>query len=174
MKRAVAALLLLAARVASAEVVLDGDTRWSVELPPDFERDDPPPQIPEATLLASYHGPGGRQIAVLRLRANTDGAKAGNASYFAGLEAGVKNEADGYRRLSATPRKLGRTGKLPAYDLWYRSGDAVVGTRFVLLSGYALILTARTPRARRADAAARRVVERFVPIAATSAEAPLP
>jgi hypothetical protein len=165
--RTLAAVALLAALAgaASAEraLVADGGTTWVLELPAGYAREDPPPSVPDGSLLASFAAPGGRRVLVQRVRANTDGAHDGDAGYFAGLEEGVRNEAQGYRRISGTSRKLGRSGKIPAYDLWYRSGEALRGTRFVLRSGYALIVTVHAPRTRRPDRALKAIVEKFVP-----------
>lgn len=98
-----------------------------------------------------------------RLRGHTDGAYAGERAYFAGLEEGVKKETAGYRRISAAQRRLGRTKSIPVYDLWFRAGDAVRGSRFVFLKGYALVVTVHAPRARRVDGVLKKALESFAP-----------
>jgi hypothetical protein len=153
--------LALLARAAAAETVLDGKTPWRLELPEGFVADADPPAMDEGGLLASWHDGRGRRIAVGRLRGNTDGGRAGDRAYYAGLEEGVRRATPGYRRLAATRRTLG--GKIPAFDLWYRGRDAVRGARFVVLRGYALVLSVHAPGARKIEPALRRALESFAP-----------
>jgi hypothetical protein len=160
----VALLLVALGGVARAEPVevLDGQSRWTLELPAGFSAEEVE-ELGEGVMLARYSDAGGRRVVVARLRGNTDGAYSGERGYFAGLEEGVKRQTPGYRRLAATQRKLGRTGKIPVYDLWFRAGDAVRGSRFVLLKGYALLLTVHAPRTRRVDRALKTALESFSP-----------
>jgi len=158
-----AVCLLLLASTAGAEptTVLDGTAPWRVELPPGFTADDALADLDEGGQLAGWRDGAGRRIVVGRLRGNTDDGLAGERSYFAGLEEGVAKDTPGYRKLRSARRKLPRS--LVAYDLWFRSGDAVRGARFVILRGYALVLSVHAPRTRRIDPALRGALESFVP-----------
>jgi hypothetical protein len=148
---------------AEPAVVMDGSTGWRLDLPDGFVA-DPPEELGEGTLLASFTGPAGRRVRVARLRGHTDPARAGERSFLAGVEEAVRASTPGYRRLSrGVARKLGRTGRIPAHDLWWRAGDAVRGARFVWLRGYALVVTVEAPRSRRIDPRLRRVLEDFQP-----------
>jgi hypothetical protein len=157
-------LLALLSGVAAAEParVLDGTTGWRVDLPDGFDVDEEPPALDEGGVLAGWHDGRGRRVAVGRLRGNTDGGREGDRAYLAAIEAGVARATTGYRKLRAARRTLAPR-KLVAYDLWYRSGDAVRGARFVILRGYALVLSVHAPRTRRIDPALRRALESFRP-----------
>ena len=160
----IAAVLLLVAGTAAAEPsrVLDGTTPWRVDLPDGFDVDEEPLQLDEGGLLAAWHDRAGRRIAVGRLRGNTEDGLDGEKAYFAAIEEGVARETKGFRKLRSTRRTL-PPRKLVAYDLWYRSGDAVRGARFVILRGYSLVLSVHAPRTRRIDPALRRTLESFAP-----------
>ncbi len=163
---AMAAVLAVAGAVDAAPartVITDGDSRWSLALPPGFTAEEPA-DLERGTMLASFGQTGGRRIVIARLRLNTDAAYAGDPAYLAGLEDGVKRETPGYRRLAATARKLGTGGRIPAYDLWYRTRDAVRASRFVFLRGYAVVMTVQAPRARRVDPVLKRALESFAPL----------
>jgi hypothetical protein len=143
--------------------ILDGQARWGIELPDGFSAEETE-ELGEGTMLARFSDPAGRRVVVARLRGNTDGAYDGARSYFAGLEEGVKAQTPGYRRLASAQRKLGKKGKIPAFDLWFRAKGAVRGSRFVLLKGYALVLTVDAPSARRVDRALKKALESFAPM----------
>jgi hypothetical protein len=151
-------------------LVLVGES-WQIDLPGGWSPVDPP-ALAEGLVLGSYAGDGGRRLVVARLRGNTDGAYAQSKTYFGGLEEGVKKDTDGYRRLSARELKLGKRKQIPAYDLWYRAGAAVRGSRFVLLRGYAIVATIEIPRARRVDAGARKILESLGPATAPATARP--
>ena len=119
------------------------------------------PDLPEGKALAAYAS-GERRVVVARLRANTDGAFEGKAAFFAGLEQGVQRDAEGYRRLAASVRKLGKR-RLPGYDLWYRAGGTVHGARFIFTRTYAFVLHLELPDAQAVDKAAKRLLESFQP-----------
>jgi hypothetical protein len=162
--RRAALVIMLVARAAAADPVdvLDGQTRWQIDLPAGFAAEEPEP-LGEGTMLARFADDAGRRVVVARLRGNTDGAYDGTKAYFAGLEEGVKRQSPGYKRLVAAQRKLGAHGKIPGYDLWYRTGEAVRGSRFALLRGYALVVTVHLPGARRIDRSLKKALESFGP-----------
>ena len=159
---AAAALLVAGSAAAEPARVLDGTTPWRVDLPDGFEVDEEPPALDEGGLLAGWHDDGGRRVTVGRLRVNTDAGLDGDRAYFASIEAGVAGATKGYRKLRSAKHTL-PPRKLVAYDLWYRSGDAVRGARFVILRGYALVLGVHAPRTRRIDPALRKTLESFSP-----------
>ncbi len=165
MTRAALALLVCVASAATAAPVVVGDftPRWRVDLP-DGWRAEEPPEVTGGSVMASWLAGGGRRLVVARLRGNTDAAYAGDATFFSKLEEGVRRDTEGYRRLSARRRTFGERHKIPGYDLWYRTKDGVRGTRFVIMRGYAVMATLEAPRARKVDAAARKIVESFEPV----------
>jgi hypothetical protein len=114
-------------------------------------------------MLARFADEQGRRVVVARVRGNTVGAYDGSRAYFDGLEEGVRRQTEGYRRLATARKQVGRRGKVPVYDLWYRAGPAVRGARFVLLKGYALVLTVHAPGTRRVDRALKKTLESFAP-----------
>jgi hypothetical protein len=161
--RALAVACALAGAAAAEPVeVLDGPSRWRLDLPPGF-REEPVLELPDGVMLARHEDARGRRVTVARARGNTEGAYGDERAYFTGLEEGVRRHTPGYRRLAATQRKIGRRGKIPVYDLWWRADGAVRGSRFVLLRGYALVLTVHAPGARRVDPALKKTLESFTP-----------
>lgn len=83
------------------------------------------------------------------------------------MEAGVKAQQSGYRRLERKARTLGKR-KAPVLDLWYRCGEGkerrLVGTRFLFFKTIGFMLTVEIPGATRVDRASRQLLESFVPI----------
>lgn len=134
------------------------DIPMRFELPPGWEA-EPPPELPTGKALAAYAS-AGRRLLVARLRTPTEGAYAGRAAFFAGVEDGVRQESPGYQRLAGGVRKL---GKRPAFDLWYRAGGALHGVRFVFLRGLVVVLRLELGDARAVDRGARRLLESFRP-----------
>jgi hypothetical protein len=156
------AVLLCAARAAAAPVaIVDDETRWQLDLPDGWETIEVPAPATGKTLAA--FAAGARRVVVARVRGNTDGAYDGKPGFYAGLEEGVAQAVPGYARLSGEPKKLGKKGKLPAYDLWYRTGDGVRGVRFIFLHGYTLMATTDLPGQRSVARDARRLIESFGP-----------
>lgn len=154
-------MLLSAASDSHAEFITlrdDDDSRWQFMLPTGWEAAEPPP-LAEGRVLAVYTNHG-QKLIIARLRGNTEGAYDNKAAFFSGLETGVRNENEGWRRLSGNLRRLGSKRKLPAYDLWYRAGGALHGMRFIFTRSDAVILHLETQGAERA---ARRLVESFGP-----------
>jgi hypothetical protein len=134
------------------------DVPLRFELPPDWEA-TPAPELPNGKALAAYAS-GGRRLLVARLRTPTEGAYAGRAAFFAGVEEGVQKESASYQKLGGGARKL---GKRPAFDLWYRAGGALHGVRFVFLRGIVVVLRLELGDARTVDRGARRLLESFRP-----------
>lgn len=166
--RLLALALLGAVRVAAAAptVVPDDDSRWQIDLPDGWA----PAELPEVTegkTLAAWSSDHGRLV-VARMRGNTDAAYDPKSSYLAGLEEGVAKEAPGYRRLAATQRKLGKKKKLPAYDLWFRTGTGVRGIRFIFMKNYTVLASIDVPGIRKIGPESKKILESFGPVPATT------
>jgi hypothetical protein len=156
-----AALVLgLAARAAATPVpISDDDDRWRVDLPVGWAEAAPPDGAGGRVLAAFASGT--RRLVVARLRGNTEGASAGKASFFAGLEEGARQESPGYQRLSGERRHTHRKHTHPVYDLWYRSDAGVRGVRFVFTRSSAVVATLSLPGERTVPKEARRLLESF-------------
>jgi hypothetical protein len=148
--------------LALALVLIGDGERWQVDLPDGWET-AAIPATQQGAILATYERTGGWRLVVARLRGNTDAAYDGDQTFFSGLEDGVRQDADGYRRLAAKQRTFGKKNKIPVYDLWYRTTSGVRGSRFFLMKGYVVVGTIEVPRARKVDAAARRILESMAP-----------
>jgi len=161
-KRAAAVVVALFAASAGAApvTVSDDDLRWQLDLPDHWSTAELP-EVDAGRPLASFAS-GGRRLVVLRIRGNTDGAFDGKASFFAGLEDGVRRELGDYVRVSAKTRKVGKK-KLPAYDLWYRTGDGTRGARFIFLRNYCILATIDLPGEKPVPKDARRILESLQP-----------
>jgi hypothetical protein len=140
----------------------DGDLRWQLDLPDGWKPADAP-DAGAGTTMGSWAGDGERRLVIARLRGNTDGAYAGQRSWWSGLEDGVRESTEGYKRLSSRALKLGKKKQIPAYDLWYRARGGVRGSRFVMFRGRAVVATIDLPHARKVEAGAKKILESFIP-----------
>jgi hypothetical protein len=118
-----------------------------------------------------HHRASDRVLVLSRMRGNTDAVWSDRSgardSFFDGVEAGVRKQQPGYRRLERRTRVLGAR-KVPTMDLWYRSGDGkqrrLVGTRFLFFRTIGFMLILDAPGKGRVDAGTRRLLESFQPL----------
>ncbi len=162
MRVAAAVFLLTSLAAAAPAVVSDDDSRWQLDLPDGWTAAELP-EVIEGKALAAWSSAHGR-LAVVRLRGNTDAASDPKSSYVAGVEEGVAKESPGYRRLAATQRKLGKKKKLPAYDLWFRTGAGVRGIRFIFMKNYTMLATIDVPGATQVGPESKKIIESFAPV----------
>ena len=142
--------------------VVDRDWGYQVEIPPGW-KELPATARPPEVLLAWTHERSGRLVMVSRVTGPSDDPP------LRVVEAGIKDKAHGYRRISARRRSVGpgRKVKVPAWDLWFhleRGGKPVtMGARFLFYRSYALSILVDVPGRGPPSAEARRIVESFVP-----------
>jgi len=154
-------ILVALALLATPAIVLDETQALDLEVGPGWQK----VATPDGAL--ARWASGAESVVVARSRGNTDGAyakdTAARATYFDGVERGVREETPGYRRIARTERKLGPKKNFPALDLWYGSPAGVRGVRFVLFRGYMVMLALASP-AKKRTAEHRRIVESFQPV----------
>jgi len=142
--------------------VVDRDWGYQVEIPAgwtELSTADRPPEV----LRGWIDERSGRLVVVSRVSGPSEDPP------LRVVEAGIKDKAHGYRRLSARKRGLGpgRKAKVPGWDLWFRlerDGKPVtMGARFLFYKSYALSILVDVPGRRGPSAEARRIVESFLP-----------
>jgi len=158
----VVAAFVTSLAVAAPTVVTDDDSRWQIDLPDGWTPADLP-EVTEGKALAAWSSDHGRLV-VVRMRGNTDAAYDPKSSYLAGLEAGVAKESPGYHRLAATQKKLGKKKRLPAYDLWFRTGAGVRGIRFIFMKNYTVLASIDVPGLRKIGPESKKILESFGPM----------
>jgi hypothetical protein len=112
-----------------------------------------------------------RVLVLSRMRGNTDGVWSdrppSREAFFDGVEAGLKKDQPGYRRLERKARLLGPK-KVPALDVWFRTGTGddrrVVGARFLFFRTIGFMLVLESPKKTRIERDGRKLLESFVPI----------
>jgi hypothetical protein len=157
--------------VARAEKIENPTQNWTFELAGTWTEGD---AAEEPGVLKLWHQDETDRILVLsRLRGNTDAVYSdrdgARETFFDSVEAGVKAQQPGYRRVERTVRELGKgKRKTRALDLWYRCGEGkerrLVGTRFLFFRTIGFMLTLEAPAATRVDRGSRKLLESFVPI----------
>jgi hypothetical protein len=170
-----------AARPAGTLVTL-AEHGFELTLPPGWARiEQDTGQGDREPLLKAANDGRTQFLAVLLEKGPTDDAEDSPAVARANLEKGFA-AAPGYRRLSLKPVALPRTpaaprDTVPGVDLWFTMtrGKAVVtvGVRAIFLRGYVLTLVVDCP-GKQADAATRKLLTSFHPVASVPASQPAP
>ncbi|RMH40810.1 MAG: hypothetical protein D6689_12640 [Deltaproteobacteria bacterium] len=142
-RRAIAAASALAiAAPAAAEPFVDADLRVTVAFGDGWRRDGVARRWRQSAT--------GQAAAIVRLDVDGAAARRDPRRAFARVVAGARATAPGYRELR---RRIGREGRIPRLDLWYRydapGGDRpVVALRVLWFRRYAVVLVVDTPAAR--------------------------
>jgi len=156
-------------RAAAAPLTVTNDAQnWTFQLDGDWVEGDASEE--PGILRLWHHRETDRVLVLSRMRGNTDAAwgdKPAREAFFDGVESGMKKGQTDYRRLARKAHELGPK-KVPALDLWFRSGSGserrVVGARFVFFRTIGFMLVVESPKKRQVERDARRMLESFQPL----------
>jgi hypothetical protein len=144
----------------------DAKNRYQVRVPSDWKQRSVTHSTEREKLLSGWRADHGRVMAVTRVNIRTPRARRGKRAFFDAIEASLKEERPGYKRLY---RRKSRVRRVRSLDLVFRHGRGdkreVVAMRMLFFSRYTLMLAISVPaqRWRRERRRTRRVLRSFIP-----------